>query len=321
MPDNPLLEKKTGIILVVTNEKHNLQMLYQSLFNQTYKNFILYFVDNNSNDGSVDYSKEINKDFGFEIKYILLKENSGDAKGNSIGASEALKDGCDYIFILNNDTELDPSCIEELIKLIEKDENTGVAGPIFFYWTKEKVKNEIQIYGAYVNFKTQDTEIAAERKIFEEINLPDSLECDYPIGGALFIKRKVIEKLGTLFDDRYFMYNNEIDFAYRLKALGYKSLATTKAKIWHNHKWVRNNKQSWYREYYLSERNKFLYYHKYRMYFQMLKLLTIDIIKFPWRLRWFIKVCDFKLGIWYLKGMLDGLLNKQGKPNFSFIKK
>lgn len=321
MADNTLLNKKTGIILVVTNEKHNLRMLYDSLSKQTYKNFVLYIVDNNSTDGSVEFSKEINKEFGFDIRYILLQENLGDHKGNSTGAAEALKEGCHYIFVLNNDTELDPVCIEELIKLIEKDDSIGVTGPIFFYWNKEKTKNKIQIYGAYVNYKTQEKEIVGAAKIFEETKLPEVLECDYPIGGALFIKSEVIRKLGVLFDDRFFMYNNEIDFAYRIKKLGYKTFATIKAKVWHNHNWVRTNKSGYYREYYLIERNKYLYCYKYKLYFQILKMLLIDIIKFPWRLRWFMKVCDFKLGMIYLRGMLDGLLNKQGKPKFSFFKK
>lgn len=321
MADKGIFSKKTGIVLVVTNEKHNLQMLYESLSKQTYKNFIIYFVDNNSSDGSVDFSKDLNKNFGFDIRYLLLKENSGDAKGNSIGADQAVKDGCDYVFILNNDTELDPVCIEELLKLSESDEKIGVTGPIFFYWTKEKTKNKIQIYGAHVNYRTQVRETVAETKIFEETDLPDVLECDYPIGGALYIKREVIEKLGTLFDDRYFMYNNEIDFSYRLKKLGYKAFATIKAKVWHNHNWIRTNKSGYYREYYLMERNKFLYCHKFGFTGQLLKMLSEDIIKFPWRLRWFMKVCDFKLGMIYLRGMLDGVLNKQGKPKFSFFAK
>lgn len=321
MADKELFSKKTGIVLVVTNEKHNLQMLYESLSKQTYKNFIIYFVDNNSSDGSVDFSKDLNTKFEFDIRYILLNENSGDAKGNSIGADQAVKDGCDYVFILNNDTELDPSCIEELIKLSESDEKIGVTGPIFFYWTKEKTRNQIQIYGAHVNHRTQVQEKIAEKKIFEESKLPYVLECDYPIGGALFIKREVIEKLGTLFDDRYFMYNNEIDFSYRLKKLGYKSFATLKAKVWHNHNWVRTNKFGYYREYYLIERNKFLYCYKFKFPGQLVKMLFIDIIKFPWRLKWFMQVCDFKLGMVYLRGMLDGIRNKQGKPKFSFFAK
>jgi len=296
-------------------------MLYESLFKQTYKNFLIYFVDNNSNDGSVNYSKEINKEFGFDIRYIRLNENSGDAKGNSIGAGHAVKDGCDYVFILNNDTELDPVCIEELKRLSEKNTETGVTGPIFFYWTKEKIKNKIQMYGAHVNYRTQEKEIVAAKQIFEETELPEVLECDYPIGGALFIKKVVIEKLGILFDDRYFMYNNEIDFAYRLKKIGYKSFATTKAKVWHNHNWVRSNKSGYYREYYLIERNKFLYCYKYKFFGQLLKMLLIDIIKFPWRMKWFMKVCDFKLGMIYLRGMIDGILNRQGKPKYSFFTK
>lgn len=316
-----MLDKKIGIILVVTNEKHNLEMLYESLSVQTYKNFSLYFVDNNSSDGSVEYSQSLNNKFNFEINYIRLDKNAGDAKGNSIGSEHAIRDGVDYVFVLNNDTELKSDCLEMLVNLIESDSLIGVVGPIFLYWTKEKIKNKIQIYGAHVNFKTQETELVSVGKIFEETELPDTLVCDYPIGGALMIKREVVEKLGTLFDDRFFMYSNEIDFALRVNRLGYKSVATKNAVIWHNHKWVRDNKQGWYREYYLSERNKFLYYYKHRFYFYLLRMLALDLIKFPWRLVWFVSVCDLKLGYWYLRGMLYGLLNKKGKPNLYFIKK
>ncbi|MCI0716545.1 MAG: glycosyltransferase family 2 protein [Chlorobi bacterium] len=314
------MTKKIGIILVVTNEKHNLSMLYDSLARQTYKNFAIYFVDNNSSDGSKEFSEELNKKFNFKINYIELESNLGDAKGNSIGAEQALNEACDFIFVLNNDTELEEQCLENLYKLAESDEKIGATGPIFFYWTKDKIKNKVQIYGANVNFKTQVTEIIGVGKIYEESSFPEILICDYPIGGALFVKREVIQKLGVLFDDRYFMYNNEIDFAYRLKMLGYISAATTKAKVWHNHKWVRDNKTSWYREYYLSQRNKFLYYHKYKLYGSMILMILTDSVKFPWRLKWFIKVCDFKLGMYYLKGMLDGILNKKGKPNLYFVK-
>lgn len=313
------MSKKIGIVLVVTNEKHNLELLYESLFHQTYRNFSIYFVDNNSTDGSVDYSMQLNKKFLFDIRYILQKVNIGDHKGNSIGASQAIKDNCDYIFVLNNDTELDALCLEELYKLIESDPKLGVVGPIFFYWTEAKTRNLIQIYGAFVDYRTQKTEIVASGKIFEDAKLPEVLECDYPIGGALFIRREVIEKLGTLFDDRWFMYNNEIDFAYSVKKLGYKSYATTKAKIWHNHKWSRDNKTGWYREYYLSERNKYLYYLKYNMNFYLLKSLFIDLVKFPWRYVWFTRKCDFKLGFYYLLGMFHGILNKQGKPKLRII--
>jgi GT2 family glycosyltransferase len=204
--------------------------------------------------------------------------------------------------------------------LIESDEKIGVTGPIFFYWTKEKKPNKIQIYGAFVNFRTQETKITAAGEIFEETSLPEILVCDYPIGGALFIKREVIEKLGTLFDDRWFMYSNEIDFAFSIKNLGYKAVATTRAKVWHNHKWVRDNKTGWYREYYLSERNKFLYYIKYKMYFQMVIKIAEDIVKFPWRLAWFRKNCDLKLGLYYLLGLTHGILNRKGKPKLKIIK-
>ena len=90
----------------------------------------------------------------------------------------------------------------------------------------------------------------------------------------------------------------------------------SKAVAYHNHHWTKKNNKAYYFEYYLSERNKFLYYRKYKLYFSIVYMFLADIIRFPWRLIWFRKVCDFKLGVYYLKGMKDGLLGKSGKPDF-----
>src|SRR5271157_1047182 len=106
-----------GIITVVTNEKSNLNDFYLSLISQTYNNFTLYFVDNNSADGSMDYFKELNKENSLSVKYVSLDYNSGFSYGSNKGAEYAIEDGCDYLFILNSDVVLEKNCIDELIKL------------------------------------------------------------------------------------------------------------------------------------------------------------------------------------------------------------
>ncbi len=314
---NIIVEKKIGIILVITNEKHNLEMLYASLSRQTYKKFSIYFVDNNSIDGSVEYSKKINKDFDFDINYIFLNENSGFAKGNNIGAKAATLDGCDYLFILNNDTELDRDCLNQLIKLAESDPQIGVVGPIFFYWTEDKLKNKIQIYGCRVNFKTQKSEFIAHREIFEDLVLQEKLEVDYVSGGTTFLKREVFQKIG-LFEEKYFIYNDEIDFAYRVQQAGYKTYVTKNAKIWHNHNWSKKNKKRHYLMYYYMLRNRYLYFRKFRLY----KYLVIDMVKeilfLPIKVRWAHRFVDIKLLKFYYQGIWDGLQNKSGKADGEF---
>ena len=72
-------EEKIGIIIVMHKQKHNLERLYSSLSKQTFKYFMIYFVDNNSNDVDIRLSKELNKTFGLGITYIKAGFNSGFA--------------------------------------------------------------------------------------------------------------------------------------------------------------------------------------------------------------------------------------------------
>jgi hypothetical protein len=43
-----------------------------------------------------------------------------------------------------------------------------------------------------------------------------------------------------------------------------------------------------------------------------------DLAKFPVRIRWFTKVCDSKLSLFYLRGLIDGVFGRKGKPRISF---
>lgn len=306
-----------GIITVVTNEKQNLRDFYLTLAEQTYKDFTIYFVDNNSTDGSIEYFKELNVSGKVNVSYIRLDYNSGFSGGCNTGAEAAITDGCKYLFFSNNDLVFDKHAMEEMINVIEGD--VVCSGPVLFKHS-EKTTDEIQEFGGKVNFKRGTMEKYYTNQNIKKIILPETLETDFVGGGVCMIKADVFKKIG-MFENAYFAYFDEIDLSYRLKILNnYRMIVTSKAKIWHNHHWTKKNKNSFYFEYYLSERNKFLYYKKYGLTSSLILMWFSDSIKFPWRLLWFMKVCDFKLGMYYLKGMFDGLMNKKGKPNLSFVK-
>ena len=73
-------------------------------------------------------------------------------------------------------------------------------------------------------------------------------------------------------------------------------------------------------EYYLIQRNKYLYFRKYSLFGRMLVAYVSDSFRFPRRLLWFVKVCDLKLGYYYLKGTYAGIIGHKGKPNLGFLK-
>ncbi|MCL5969947.1 MAG: glycosyltransferase family 2 protein, partial [Patescibacteria group bacterium] len=68
-----------------------------------------------------------------DINIIRSEENLGFAGGNNIGIKYALKNGADYIFILNNDTILDKNLIKELLVVMESDEKIGVVVPKIYF--------------------------------------------------------------------------------------------------------------------------------------------------------------------------------------------
>jgi GT2 family glycosyltransferase len=304
-----------GIVTVVTNERNNLKDFFDALVSQTFKDFTLYFVDNNSTDGSQDYFNELNNSGHLRVKYIKLDYNSGFSAGSNIGAMQAIKDGCEYLFIVNNDVVIDSKCLDELKKCIESDASIVCSGLLLFKH-RDKYPGIIQEFGGSIKFKQGRLYKNYENSDITKIKLPDKLNTDFVGGGVCFIKAKIFESSG-MYEEMYFGYFDEIDLSYRLKVINnYKMHVTAKAIAYHNHNWTKKNKQSYYFEYYLSERNKYLYFKKYSLRYSIITNLVSDLVRFPWRLIWFIRVCNFTLGIYYLRGMFAGLLNRKGKPDF-----
>jgi len=315
------MAKRTAIILVMFRQKHNLALLYNSLHRQSYKDFRIYFVDNNPDDSDRLFSEELNSKLGMDIEYIAAGRNAGFAGGNNLGAEKAITDGFEYILFLNNDTELEDNCLLELVNAIELSPDTAVSSPLILYYTADKKNPRIQEYGAKADFTSYSITKYFEGKMLSdaEKDMPDNMKVDLVSGAVMLVKAEALKRTG-LWEEQYFAYGDEIDLAARMKNAGYTSVVTKKAVLWHNHKWVKENKQGFYFEYYLIQRNKYLYFRKHKLYFSMFVSYLTDALKFPVRLLWFMKVCDIKLGYYYLKGTYAGLLGHSGPPRLSFMK-
>ena len=70
-------------------------------------------VDNASNDGTVEYIREHYP----EIHLIESKENLGFGRANNIAMRYAMDQGCDYVFLLNQDAWVDKDTIEKMIHI------------------------------------------------------------------------------------------------------------------------------------------------------------------------------------------------------------
>ena len=208
-----------GITLNWNRRDDTLKCL-ESLYKLDFPNLRLLVVDN----GSVDGSPEAIREHYPSVEQIMNERNLGFAGGFNQGLKYALNAGAEYILIVNNDTTVAPDMLNLLMNSILPD-NVGVVSPIILYSSKPY---QIWSAGAGRNPWTLElTENHGRNQNFSEIT-----EREFLSGCGMLIKRVVLENVG-LFDERFFMYYEDSDFALRVRQAGYKMLLVPQARMWH----------------------------------------------------------------------------------------
>ncbi len=175
------------------------------------------------------------------LKHYLTYKNLGYAGGNNLGIKKALKDKADFIFLINNDTILDQKILIELIKASSLNKEIGILAPkIYFapgyefhqerYQKKDKGK-VIWYAGGLIDWQNI---IAFHRGVDEVESGQYDFSCptDFASGCAMLIKKEVFRKVG-FFDERYFLYLEDVDFCLKAQRKGFKIIFVPQAKLWH----------------------------------------------------------------------------------------
>ncbi|MGB9706543.1 MAG: glycosyltransferase family 2 protein [Microgenomates group bacterium] len=229
---------KVGIIILHYRGKDLTFKCFESLENLKKNKFFLIkiLVDNNSPEPLVGFRKRF-KDV------IVLKnaQNLGFAEGNNVGMRYALKNGADYVLILNNDTTIDKNLLVYLIKQFNLINQSGILGPkIYFAPGYEYHKNRYKpnergkvfwYAGGLIDWKN----VYCSHRGVDEVDggqYDKVEETDFVSGCAMLVKREVFEKIG-LFDPSYFLYLEDVDFCQRAKKAGFKVVYVPEGKVWH----------------------------------------------------------------------------------------
>jgi GT2 family glycosyltransferase len=216
-----------SIILLNWNQPHFTLACLESLNQLTYSNYNVVIVDNGSSDNSLEQMEAARAGLGYELTIIANGKNSGFAEGNNIGIRQALKNGTDYVMLLNNDTEVAPDFLEPLVQMAESDPTIGITGPKIFYFDEP---NLIWSAGGIITRDGWTQQLGVN-----EPNLPvfNSLrQVDYVTGCAMLVKRQAIEKAGML-DPRFFIYYEETDWCARVKRAGFSIWYVPQSVLWH----------------------------------------------------------------------------------------
>jgi GT2 family glycosyltransferase len=238
---------KVAVIVLGFNSGQWLKDCFNSLEKTKYPNRELIFVDNHSQDNSVQLVKS---NFP-SVQVVQNEKNLGFAEGNNQGIRLALEQGADYIALVNPDVKVSSDWLDKTVSVGESFDEVGVLTPLQRdYAGKEPDRN----FKALLNTNKQ---FLAER---EKGKLKPFYEIPYAIGSSLVIKRKAIEKVG-LMDALYFLYVEDVDWCRRARFHGFKVVAVPKTFVKHWHLAVHPDKMPQKsRDYFI--RNHFIYYLK-----------------------------------------------------------
>ncbi|MDD2581160.1 MAG: glycosyltransferase family 2 protein [Desulfuromonadaceae bacterium] len=201
------------IILLNWNGFQDTIECVESCSKLVYPNFHIIIVDNGSNDGSEAILRERFPD----TELIQTGDNFGFAGGNNIGIRHALKQGAGYVWLLNNDTTVEPNALNALVDAAERDERIGMVGSKIVYYD-----NPALIWYAGAVFDPARPHLTAHRGLREQdLGQYDVAgETGYVTGCSLLARREMIENVGLL-DEGLFLYFEDVDWGTRARQAGW----------------------------------------------------------------------------------------------------
>jgi len=191
----------------------------QSVLSSSISHSQVLVIDNGSNDDSIN---QISIAFP-DVEILSLQENLGYAGGYNFGIESALRQGANEVFILNNDTIVDPQAISLLIT-----SSWDIRVPkIYFHEPADLIWSAGSQWRKFPPMVT----MRGYRKP-DNTHYSNPLELEFATGCALMIKREVFERAG-LFDLEFKNYFEDYDFIYRVRKAGFRVGFVPEAKIWH----------------------------------------------------------------------------------------
>ncbi len=234
---------KLSIIIVSYNTKDLTLKTINSLLLNLKKESFLYeiiIVDNNSSDKSTEAIEKIIKK-NQKIILIKNKQNLGYSKANNQGIRIAKGK---YVLFLNSDVLITNVKFNDILAYLDKNPQIGAL-------TVKVLLSDNQLDWAchrgfpnlwnslcyFLKLEAIFYHLPILNKIFGgyhlvEKNLNQTHEIDSPTGAFFLTRKNILNKIGG-FDEKFFMYGEDLDLAYRIKSLGYKIIFYPKYQVIH----------------------------------------------------------------------------------------
>jgi len=230
-----------GIVIVSYNVRELLRRCLRSVYASAGDvSYRVCVVDNNSRDGSADV---VRAEFP-RATLLAAGANRGYAVANNAGLRllrERYGAWPRYVVLLNPDTELAPLALRQMVDFLDAHPEAGAGGPklvqpdgrLDLACRRSFPTPEVSLYRM-----TGLSRLLPRSRRFGRYNLtyldPDGVaEVDSVVGAFMMVRGEVVDQVGLL-DERFFMYGEDLDWAYRIKARGWRVLYNGRVTVLHH---------------------------------------------------------------------------------------
>jgi GT2 family glycosyltransferase len=208
------------VAIITYNGRHLLDTVLESLRTQTFEDYRALVVDNASRDGTPEWLRE----HWPAVQVIVHPRNLGVAA--SLNTCLRAAKG-EYVLLLNNDVELEPRCMEELVAALSAHPEAGVVGAKLLDFSRRELLDgtgDVYSWAGFAYRRGQGEfdhgQYDARREVFGAC------------GAAAMYRRSAFEAVGP-FDEQYFAYGEDVDWAFRAQLAGYGARYVPSAVAYH----------------------------------------------------------------------------------------
>ncbi|HVM96413.1 MAG TPA: glycosyltransferase family 2 protein [Candidatus Acidoferrales bacterium] len=300
----PAPETRSSVAVIVLNWNGTADTLecLASLSRMTYPRFELIVVDNGSRPSP---RQQILAAFP-TITFLETDENLGYAGGNNVGIRAALAAGHDFVFVLNNDTIVEPDVLDRAIAVASCDASIGVLGVKIIAWDDPG-----RVWVAYgeVTYRQGLVRLIGYYGL-DDGRFDQQRDVEWVPGTAMLMSRRALEQVG-LFDEEFFAYHEDVDWCTLARTKGFRVVYSPEPRIYHKGHRSSGGKGYVTPRQYLAGRNMVLYVRKHATPLQMMKFLAFQLATVPLQYvrRW---LSGEQAGVRSkVRGMLDAV---RGRP-------
>lgn len=175
----------------------------------------IYLIDNSPTD-ALQVLKELDDN---RIVYMFQNANLGFGRAHNVGINLAKQQGYSYHLILNPDIEFEMNVLERLHDYMETNFECGMVTPKIYYkngdlqYLCKKLPSAFEMFGKRLPIQYLKNKLNKQLEL-HHFDYNQTMNIPYLSGCFMFCRMEAFKKVG-LFDDRYFMYMEDLDLSRR----------------------------------------------------------------------------------------------------------